>query len=169
MQHYTIRSVGLGLLALALLAVSAPAAVDAQFRVGGHAAHAGNAFGGSSGLGVRAGFDLPFAPLGVTASAEYFFPDCASEADGCGLRGYGVDANFRMVLPVVRPYVSGGLVYRRLAPGGGLDARTHSGLAAGAGVDVSLSAVRAFGEGRYEFVSPVRQAVWRVGLLMSVP
>lgn len=155
------------LLALGLLFLASTGPVDAQLRIGGHAVHAGSTFGGSSGFGLRAGAGLPLVPLDVAASGEYFFPDCAPAAKGCGLWGYGVDGNVRMVLPFVRPYVSGGLIYRRVDPGGGAETQTRSGFALGVGLGLSIRAIGAFVEGRYEFVRPERQAVWRAGVMLG--
>lgn len=161
------------LAALLLLSTSLflfPSPSEAQFRWGGHMVHAARSFGGATGAGLRAGIDVPVMPLDLVASGEYFFPDCPQGMGGCGLQGITLDANFRMLTPLVRPYGTGGLAYRRLSPGGEAPSQTESGIALGVGIDASLGTLRGFGEARWEFVgAPRNQLVWRLGVLMGLP
>ncbi len=102
------------------------------------------------------------------ASGEYFFPDCPAEDTNCGLYGLTLDANFRLPFPLVRPYITGGLAYRNISSVSSSD-ETVAGLALGAGLDVALGGIRAFGETRYEFVdAPEKQFLWRIGLLFPL-
>jgi hypothetical protein len=72
-----------------------------------------------------------------------------------------------MVLPVIRPYIVGGLAHRRFSAGGTDEDAT--GLAVGAGLDLALGGVRIFGEGRYEFLdAPEKQVVTRLGLMFGM-
>jgi hypothetical protein len=156
------------LLAAALI-VAAPSRALAQVNWGAHAVHASDAFGGTYGAGLRLGIALPALPFDLMASGEYFFPDCPAGQGGCGLRGFTLDANFRMAFPVVRPYITAGLAYRSYSPGGGGSDDSATGPAVGVGVDLSLGGIRAFGETRYEFVSaPENEFVWRLGLLFGL-
>jgi hypothetical protein len=80
-----------------------------------------------------------------------------------------LDGQFRMVLPVIRPYVVGGLALRRVSLGGDTPDEDVTGLAVGAGVDLALGGIRIFGEGRYEFLdAPEKQVVTRVGLMFGM-
>ncbi len=147
----------------------ATAPVDAQIRVGGHVVGAQDAFDGTIGLGVRAGIETPILPFDVLASGEYFFADCPPGISGCGLYGVTLDANFRMVFPVVRPYISGGLAFRNIDPADNGSDESVTGLSVGGGVDASLGNMGVFGEVRYEFVdAPEKQFIWRVGVLFDV-
>ncbi len=151
-----------------LLLIAAPSDADAQFRGGGHAIHAGQLFGGSGGVGLRGGIQLPLIPIDLMAAGEYFFPDCG-ELAGCGLQGVTLDANFRMIFPVVRPYISGGLAHRRYSPGGDALTINSSGLSVGAGIDVRLGGLGGFAEARYEFTeAPRSQSVVRIGILLGL-
>ena len=91
------------------------------------------------------------------------------EDPDCGLYGLTLDANFRLLFPLVRPYISAGLAYRNISPveiGGD---ETVAGLGLGLGVDVALAGVRLFGESRYEFLdAPEKQFLWRLGALFEV-
>jgi hypothetical protein len=105
----------------------------------------------------------------VIGSAEYFFPECGNSQSDCGLHGLTLDANLRMVIPLLRPYGVVGLSHRRLSPGGDLLEKESTGLAVGGGVDVALGGIRLFGEGRYEFLdAPERQILWRLGILFGL-
>jgi hypothetical protein len=150
----------------ALLFLGSADRAHAQFHWGPHAVHASKSFDGATGVGLRAGIGLPMVPIGLTASGEHFFPSCP-DGSGCGLRGITVDGTYRpFPFPIVRPYVTGGVAYRNFDPGTGAGSEDVSGLAAGAGIDVSLGGLRAFGEVRYEFVdAPSSQGVWRLGVL----
>ena len=153
----------------ALFLVLGPGSGAAQLRLGGHLVTAHDAFDGTLGIGVRAGLDPPVLPFELMASGEYFFPDCPPGVTGCGLYGLTVDANFRIVFPLVRPYLQAGLAYRNVDPAAPNEDESVIGPALGAGVDVGLSGIRIFGEGRYEFVdAPEKQFVWRLGALFEV-
>ncbi len=146
-----------------------PSSLEAQLRLGSHVVRATEAFGGAYGVGLRAGIDVPVLPFDLMASGEYFFPDCPPEESDCGLHGATVDANFRLVFPIVRPYISAGLAYRNLSPPAlGVD-ESVAGLTVGLGLDVAIAGVRAFGESRYEFVdAPEKQFIWRLGVLFQI-
>jgi len=164
----------LTLLAAVALAGSAlaiaPGAARGQLVVGVHAVEASKTLGGATGAGLRAGLDLPLLPFDLLASGEYFFPDCPDERDGCSFWGATLDANVGMILPIVTPYVSGGLAYRSLKRFEEDDAETATGASVGAGVTVSLGGLRGFAEVRYELVEiPDEQTLIRVGLLLGVP
>lgn len=157
------------LLLFALMLLSIPTAGEAQLRVGVHAVHAEKSFGGSTGLGLRTGIQLPVIPFDLFASGEYFFPDCPAGQDNCGLHGVSLDGNFRFVFPIVRPYLSGGLVHRRIDSGGVNGSTSDTGISVGAGVDLRLGSLGAFAEGRYEFVdAPNSQAILRAGVLLGL-
>lgn len=163
------RAAGVLFTVLAAGSMLVPAPAAAQVSVGVHGVHAADAFGGATGAGLRAGLDIGLLPFAVFASAEKFFPDCPSGSSGCSLAGFTLDANFRMTIPVVRPYVTGGLVWRDFSVGGedGFD-DSASGVALGVGADVRLGQVGVFGEGRYEFLkAPERQYVFRLGVLFN--
>ena len=154
------------LIGLTLLSAS-PA--DGQLRVGGHLVSAQDAFSGTLGVGVRAGIDSPLLPFEIVASGEYFFADRPPEESGCGLYGLTADANFRIVFPVVRPYVSAGFAYRNIDPAADNQDQSVVGPALGVGLDVGLSGIRIFGESRCEFVdAPEKQFVWRLGAMFEV-
>lgn len=162
------RFLGPTLLAAVVLGLG-PGSAAAQFHLGGHLVTAQDAFDGTLGMGVRAGIDPPVLPFELMASGEYFFADCPPGESGCGLYGLTVDANFRLVFPVVTPYIQAGLAYRNIDPAAPNEDESVTGPALGAGVDVGLSGIRIFGEGRYEFVdAPEKQFVWRLGALFQV-
>ena len=161
---------GLLLVSVLLIAlVTSPATVDAQLHLGGHVVRAADAFDGTQGLGLRVGVDLPALPFDLMASGEHFFPDCAPDEPNCGLGGLTLDANFRLVFPLVRPYISAGLAYRNIDPPTNGADESVAGLGLGLGVDVALAGVRLFGETRYEFVdAPEKQFLWRLAILFEV-
>jgi hypothetical protein len=149
-----------------LLIGAAPA--EAQLRIGGHFVNAQDAFDGTYGIGVRLGLDPPVLPLELIGSGEYFFADCPAGQSGCGLYGLTVDANFRIVFPVVRPYVSAGLAYRNIDLADPTEDDSVVGPTLGVGLDVGLSGFSIFGESRYEFVdAPEKQFVWRLGAMFE--
>jgi hypothetical protein len=162
----TPRMVTSAVLSAALLLAGSVTPAHAQLHWGPHVVHASKSFDGATGVGLRAGIGSAMVPVGLTASGEYFFPDCP-QGNGCGLRGLTVDGTYRpFPSPMVRPYVTGGLAYRHFDPGTGAGSEDVSGLAVGAGIDASLGGLRAFREVRYEFVdAPSSQAVWRLGVL----
>jgi hypothetical protein len=149
-----------------LLALPTPG--DAQFLVGAHAAHAGKSFGGTVGTGIRAGVDLPVLPFAVYGGWERYFPDCGAGIEGCKLEGFTLDVNFSMFLPLLRPYLSGGLAYRTFRLSDQLPEEDTSGASVGAGFDLTLGSLRGFAEARYELVKvPGRQRVVRLGLMLE--
>jgi hypothetical protein len=155
------------LLSAACLAV-VPIPVSGQFLWGGHLAQAGSSFGGTHGLGLSLGVDLGVLPIDVVATGEYFFPVCPPDLARCGLKGHSIDVNYRLVVPVLRPYVTGGMVWRRFSPGGDSTGVDLSGLSMGGGVSLSMGGTRLFGEARLELTeAPRRQVVTRVGLQRS--
>lgn len=165
-----IRLRSIPLLAAALFTLVVPGPVWAQLRIGAHAAQAMDVFDGTLGVGARVGVEIPVLPFDLFATGEYFLPDCPPGNDGCGLRGASIEANFRMMVPVVRPYLTGGVAYREFNPGGGEIRVSDTGVALGAGVDIGLGRARLFGEGRYEFLkAPERQVVVRIGLMLGGP
>jgi hypothetical protein len=113
--------------------------------------------------------DLPVFPFDLIGSAEYFFPECDIDQSDCGLHGLTLDANLRMVIPLLRPYGVVGLSHRRVSAGGDVPEEESTGLALGAGVDIAIGGLRLFGEGRYEFLdAPERQFIWRLGILFGL-
>ena len=154
------------LIGLTLLSAS-PA--EGQLRVGGHLVRADDAFSGTVGIGVQAGMDPPLLPFEIVASGEYFFADCPAEESGCGLYGLTADGNFRIIFPMVLPYIAAGLAYRHIDPAADNQAQSVVGPALGVGLDLGLSEIRIFSESRYEFVdAPEKQFVWRLGAMFEV-
>ncbi|HKJ01920.1 MAG TPA: hypothetical protein VJ997_05675 [Longimicrobiales bacterium] len=149
------------LVATALLGF-APAA-KAQLRPGVHLAQAADVFGGSLGAGASLQVSFPLFPMDVFVAGEYFFPDCGT-ADGCGYLGGSADLHFRLPVPVLTPYATGGIVYRRFDAGDGSDAVANTGFGLGAGVNLGTLVLGAYAEARYEFVDPDDQLVFRVGI-----
>ena len=135
----------------------------AQLRPGVHVARAADSFGGSNGAGASVEIGFPLVPVDVFVAGEYFFPDCGS-IDGCGLLGGSADLHFTLPFPVLTPYATAGLVYRRLDAGDGAEAVSHRGFGLGAGVNLGTIVLGAYAEARYEFVDPDDQLVLRVGL-----
>ncbi|MEM7417715.1 MAG: hypothetical protein AAF389_19660 [Gemmatimonadota bacterium] len=122
--------------------------VDAQLKFGGHAAlisgiEAAQELDGTFGFGGRAGLELPALPVGVWATATYFAPDC----DDCSYWTGALFAKLGLPLPIVSPYVIGG-IQRRATSVGNLDMSENDPFA---GVGVSLGGL--FIEGRMEFNS----------------
>jgi hypothetical protein len=154
--------------AATLVSLAQPEEGSAQIRVGLHAVQAMDVLDGTTGVGARVGIQTPVLPFDLFATGEYFLPDCPPGNDGCGLRGASIEANFRMMVPLVRPYLTGGIAYREFTPGGGESRVSDTGVALGAGVDIGLGRARLFGEGRYEFLkAPDRQMVVRIGLIIG--
>jgi hypothetical protein len=159
----------LPLVGAALLIAAAPGKATAQVNWGGHVAHAADAFGGTYGVGLRLGIDLPALPFDLVATGEHFFPDCPAGHGGCSFNGFTLDGNFRIAFPVIRPYITAGLAYRSYSPGGDGPDDSATGPAVGLGADLSLGGIRVFGETRYEFVdAPENEFVWRLGLLFAL-
>ncbi|HSG08425.1 MAG TPA: hypothetical protein VLA36_08705 [Longimicrobiales bacterium] len=155
------RALVSALFAVALLG-SAPGA-QSQLNPGLHVARASDVFGGSNGVGASLELDFPLLPIDVFVAGEYFFPDCGS-ADGCGYMGGSADLHFTLPVPVLTPYGTAGIVYRRSDAGDGADAVGHTGFGLGAGLNLGTLVLGAYAEARYEFVDPEDQMVLRVGL-----
>ena len=146
-----------------------PAETSGQLRVGSHFVHAAESFGGASGVGLRAGVALPALPLDIMASWARFSPECPPDELDCELTGLTLDANFRIPLPFIHPYFSGGIAYRSLGPVQPGEEADALGAALGAGLDVALARLHLFGEARYEWVdAPEKQLLWRLGILFDV-
>lgn len=135
----------------------------AQLNPGIHVARAMDAFGGSNGIGGSLELSFPLFPIDVFVAGEYFFPDCGS-VDDCAFMGGSADLHFGLPIPVLTPYATAGLAYRRFDAGGGVDAVTHTGFGAGVGVNLGTLVLGAYAEARYEFVDPDDQVVLRVGI-----
>jgi len=149
-----------GLLAAA---VASPSSLNGQLDFGIHGARASDSFGGTNGLGASLGLGIPALPIDVFLAGDYFFPDCGA-ADGCSLRGASLDLHFKVPFPVVQLYGAGGLVVRRTEAGDGAERVTHRGFGAGVGLDLGAIVIGAYAEGRYEFVDPNDQFVFRLGI-----
>ncbi|GMV05140.1 MAG: hypothetical protein AMXMBFR53_14190 [Gemmatimonadota bacterium] len=157
-----IRRIPPTLAVLLAVGVSAPAA-HAQLNPGIHVARAGDAFGGANGIGGSLELNFPLFPLDLFVAGEYFFPDCGS-VDDCGYLGGSADLHLGLPIPVLTPYATGGLVYRRYEAGGGVAALEDTGFGAGVGVNLGTLVLGAYAEVRYEFVDPDDQLVFRLGL-----
>jgi len=99
---------------------------------------------------VRLGVDLPVLPLDIMGIGEWFSPSCSEGSDGCSFWGATLDANLRLPIPVIRPYLTGGLSYRSASPGGESEDVSGTGVNGGVGVDVKL-VIRVFLDWRYEY------------------
>ncbi len=93
------------------------------------------------GVGGRVLLSPPLLPIALVVSAEKYFPDCTT----CSLWTAEVGVNLGLPLPVVRPYIHGG-VQRRTDEDG-----SSNGFVAGLGVQLNL-VVSFFVEGLVEFV-----------------
>ncbi len=130
---------------LALAVLANP--VDAQLlKVGGHVAmisglEEASSLQGEFGFGARAGVQLPGAPIGAFVSATYFMPDC----DECTYWTGSAFGKVGLPLPVVAPYLLGG-IQRRASAVGDLEAAENGFFV---GVGASLGAI--FLEGTMEF------------------
>lgn len=151
--------------ALALVAALAlvPTTTRAQISPGIHAARAADVFGGANGLGASLELGIPLLPIDAFVAGEYFFPDCGS-GSGCSFAGGSADLHFELPFPVLSPYATAGLVYRRYDEGDSAKPETHSGFGAGAGVNLGGVVLGAYAEARYEFVDPDNQLVFRIGI-----
>lgn len=98
------------------------------------------------------GVAIPVLPLDTMASWARFSPECRSDEPDCELTGLTLDANFRIPVPLIHPYVSAGIAYRRLSPVQPGEEAGALGPGLGAGVDVALARLHLFGEARYEWV-----------------
>ena len=147
------------MLALALLAAATllPAPAQGQFFIGGHGSFT-DYQGGGGGGGIRAGLDLPVLPLDIMGATDWFSMTCDEGQDGCSLWGATLDVNLRLPIPIVRPYLTGGLSYRSAKQGGELGDLSGTGANIGVGVDVNI-VVRLFLDWRYEFFSEDEKAL----------
>jgi hypothetical protein len=159
-----------GIFLAAGMLVAAPAdEAKAQFLWGAHVPYALDTFDGAFGIGGRLGYDLPVLPIDIVGVGEVFFPDCG--ANDCSLWGASAEANLRLPIPIVRPYLTGGLGYRSLSrprsDGNGTEDLSATGVSLGLGVDFNLAAVRLFVDGRYEWYDEdvVSQPIFRAGIL----
>lgn len=150
------------LVGLVAVAVSAPD-VHAQINPGIHVARAADAFGGANGIGGSLELGFPLFPIDLFVAGEYFFPDCGP-TDDCGYLGGSADLHLGLPIPILTPYATGGLVYRRYEAGGGAAAVANTGFGAGVGVNLGTLVFGAYAEARYEFVDPDDQLLFRVGL-----
>jgi len=149
-------------LATVALGVEAPEA-SAQLNPGIHVARASDAFGGVNGVGGSVELNFPLFPIDLFVAGEYFFPDCGT-ADGCSFMGGSADLHLGLPFPVLTPYATGGLVYRRTDAGGGAGANAETGFGGGVGVNLGALVIGAYAEVRYEVVDPDNQVVFRVGI-----
>ena len=157
-----IRRVLCTALAAAALGTWAPAA-HAQLNPGIHVARATDQFGGSNGVGGSLELSFPLFPIDVFVAGEYFFPDCGP-VDDCSFMGGSADLHLGLPIPVLTPYATGGLVYRRTNPGGGVASVARTGFGAGVGFHLGALVLGAYTEARYEMVDPEDQLVFRVGI-----
>jgi hypothetical protein len=140
----------------------APAA-HAQLNPGVHVARAASVFGGAYGAGASVELSFPLFPIDVFVAGEYFFPECGA-ADGCGYTGGSADLHFTLPFPMITPYGTAGVVYRRFDAGGAAAAVANTGFGVGAGVNLGTLVLGAYAEARYEFVDPDDQRVFRLGI-----
>ncbi len=89
----------------------------------------------------------PVFPISLVGSGDYYFTDCPSGTD-CSLWTAQGHATLGLPLPVVRPYVLGGVQYRKD------ESDSTTGAVLGAGVQLAL-AVSIFLEGQVELADPV--------------
>lgn len=148
------------LAALAVVGFTAPGA-SAQLNPGIHVARAFDVFGGANGVGGSLELSFPLFPIDVFVAGEYFFPDCGSVAD-CSFMGGSADLHFALPVPMLTPYGTAGLVYRRTDVG--LGAVADTGFGAGVGVNLGALVLGGYAEARYEMVGDDDQVVVRVGL-----
>ncbi len=149
-------------LAAAGLGAGSPEA-SAQLNPGIHVARASDAFGGVNGVGGSVELSFPLFPIDLFVAGDYFFPDCGS-ADECSFLGGSADLHLSLPVPVLTPYVTGGLVYRRTDLGQGAGATAETGLGGGVGAHLGTLVVGAYAEVRYEVVDPDDQVVFRIGI-----
>jgi hypothetical protein len=135
----------------------------AQLNPGIHVARATDAFGGTNGVGGSVELSFPLFPIDLFVAGETFFPDCGT-VDDCSFMGGSADLHLSLPIPVLTPYATGGLVYRRTDPGGGAGAVAKTGWGAGVGVNLGALVLGAYAEARYEVVDPDDQVVIRLGL-----
>ena len=147
--------------AVAALAIFALPA-DAQIKFGAHgAAITGleDAIGAAGDLGVpvestfglggRAMLDPPLLPVALVGSATYYFAEGDESVWTATLAG-----QFRIPLPIVKPYVTAGYQIRPEDVGG----ESQNGFMLGAGLQLDL-AVSVFLEGGFEFGEEIPSGV----------
>jgi opacity protein-like surface antigen len=144
-----------------------PQAAQGQFIIGAHAAWSGYAEG-SPGAGARLGWDLPVLPIDFVGVAEFFSPNCPANTTGCSFWGATLDANLRLPIPMIRPYLTGGLSYRSGKLREDAESESSSGVNIGVGLDVRI-VVRIFADYRYEFLTnDLEGPVARAGLIFNL-
>ncbi len=158
-----VTAPALATLVLLTLAVFATPGA-AQLRPGVHVAHANDFAGGTNGVGASLELSFPLLPVDVFVAGDYFFPDCG-DVD-CGLYGGSADVHFSLPIPVLTPYGTAGLVYRKwkVTDFDVVSTGSDTGFGLGAGVNLSTIVLGAYAEARYEFVDPDDQLVFRVGI-----
>ena len=156
-----IRRLAFLVLATVALGVHAPEA-SAQLNPGIHVARAADVFGGANGVGGSVELGFPLFPIDVFVAGEYFFPDCGT-VDGCSFAGGSVDLHLGLPIPVLTPYATGGLVYRRIDVDG-TGATAETGFGGGVGVHLGALVIGAYAEARYEVLDPDDQFVFRLGI-----
>ena len=105
------------------------------------------ALSGTFGLGGRLVVSPPVFPISLVGSGDYYFTDCPAGAD-CSLWTAQGHVTLGLPLPVVRPYVLGGVQYRKD------EADSTTGAVIGAGVQLNF-VVSLFLEGQMELADPV--------------
>ena len=158
------------LVALGFL-LSADGAEAQYFRFGAHVPFATSLGGGddltdpSWGIGGRVGLEPPLFPCALWGTVDYMFPG----GDGTSYQNFALDANVRLPIPLLEPYVSGGYQARRFDDGSVSD--VYHGWTLGGGIRFSFI-VNAFLEARREFYGDEQELVgdddqWliRLGLL----
>ena len=130
--------------------VSAGAAEAQYFRFGAHVPLATSLGGGddltnsSWGIGGRVGLEVPLFPLAAWGTVDYMFPG----GDGASYQNFGIDANLRLPIPLLQPYVAGGYQARRFDDGEVSD--IYHGWTLGLGIRFNVI-VNAFLEAKNEF------------------
>lgn len=125
--------------------------VEAQFKIGVQGAMITSLgsvqeLDGRLGAGARLMLDPPLFPLALVGGFVYYSPDCAD----CKYLTASLAAQLRIPLPLVAPYVIGGLQTRRTTVAGTTESET--GVMIGAGVQVNLG-LSLFLEGTLELNS----------------
>lgn len=134
MKHVRLLVAGAAILAVGALA---PQKAEAQVKFGAHVAYANEVTDGAFGLGARVGIDPPVLPFSFWAHGDYYFPDEGESAVDLGYQTYGLDAHFSpLPFPLVTPYLSAGILFRRASVGDVSD--TQTGFAAGIGADIGF-------------------------------
>ncbi len=139
---------------VALVALAAPA--EAQFKFGAEGAVitsvddlrafvSGTAkLSGTFGIGARAAFQPPAAPIGGVAQVVYYSTDAVDYS----YLTYSLAAQYVISTPLISPYALGGWQWRRTTRLG--TSTTESGAMFGLGVQLNVG-VSLFLEGIYEF------------------